>query len=132
MKKILIGCVLAFGLSGCASLKIDPSPPAPPAPTVVISAAPAVVAPQPDKLTLAPVQWHVYNAADLKKLSDSMVASGGNVVIFTLDESDYKNLQDNLVGIDKFIQQQNAIVDFLNKAANAPAQAAADSSTVKK
>ena len=135
MKKFLVICALSLSLAGCASLKIDthPTPPPPaPAPIVVVAPTPPVVAPKPDPVTMAPVQWRAYNASDLKKLSDSTLANGGNVLLFTLDETNYKNLQDNLNSIDKYIRQQNAIVDFLNKAANAPSKAATDSTVDKK
>jgi hypothetical protein len=116
MKKFLVIFAL-LSLTACATVKQEPN--------LVITAAPPVAAPKADPLVLAPVQWHVYNSTELKKLSDSLAASGGNVVLFTLDETNFKNLSSNLVDVNKFIDQQNAIIDFLNKAANAPSKAAA-------
>lgn len=114
MKKFLAICALAVSLSACVT--ITPPPPKPPAP-VIISSQPPVVPPTATPLTPAPVQWHVYNTAELKAM-----ATTGTLppVLITLDETNFKNLAGNLVDIKKFIDQQNVIITFLTKAANAP------------
>jgi hypothetical protein len=128
MKKVLALCA-ALMLSGCASFTFNPKPP--PVQTVVVAPTPPVIPPVADQLNLAPVHWTVYNSSELKDLSDKLTASGGNVVLFTLDDTNFKHLSDNLSDIKKFIGQQNAIILFLNKAANAPADAAKASAEKK-
>jgi hypothetical protein len=126
MKKIILLTMLAFTIAGCAHNT--------PEPVLVITAAPPVVAPALDPLVTAPVVWKAYNAAQLKVITDNLIATGGSIVLFTLDEANFKNLAENLKGIDKLVKQQNASIDFLTKAANAPADQAkaAATTTVKK
>jgi hypothetical protein len=136
MKKFLL-ILLMTSLTGCASLTINshptpPVPPPPPTPIVVISSTPPITAPAIDPIILAPVTWTVYNSAELKNLSDKLAASGANVVLFTLDQTNFKNLSDNLSSIDSLVKQQNASINFLLKAANAPANAATPPPTGKK
>ena len=114
MKKLLLICALSLGLSGC--LTINPKPPPPP-PAVVISSQPPVVPPVATPLTPAPVQWKVYNAAELKAMATTGTLPS---VLISLDEANFKNLANNLVDIKKYIDQQNVIITFLTKAANAP------------
>jgi hypothetical protein len=113
MKNIFVIFALAISLSGCVTITQQPKPPAP----VVISSNPPVVPPTVKPVTPAPVQWKVYNASELK----AMTATGTlPSVIFTLDETNFKNLANNLVDIKNYIDQQKLIINFLTKAANVP------------
>jgi hypothetical protein len=120
MKKFLVAATFAVSLAACTHVT-------PPPPVTVIAASPPVAPPTADTITPAPVQWTVYNAAELKDLSTKLAATGNSVVLYTLDTDGFKNLSNNLVDIKRFIGQQNAIIQFLTKAANQPNQAAANS-----
>ena len=111
----------ALFLVGCGTVN-TPTPT--PQCTTVISAAPHVVPPEVAPLNVSPIQWHVYNTADLQGLLDAAKKAKQEIVIFTVDEANFKLLNDNLVDIKRYLEQQGDVVIFLTKAANAPADAA--------
>ncbi len=113
MKQVFAGILIALALSACST-------PTKPDNFTVIAPTPPVTAPKADPVVPAPVQWKVYTLDELKAL----VAERSSVLLFTLDEKNFKNLSGNLVDIKKYIDQQNEIIAYLTKAANAPSDAA--------
>ena len=117
MKRILL-TLAALSLAACSTTQ-------PPVHVVVpVISIPPVAAPKPDPLVLNPVHWKVYNSTELKALGEQLTKDGGTVVLFTLDEPNFKTLNDNLVSIKSFIQQQDAEIDFYAKAIQVPTQTA--------
>ena len=115
MNKVILALSLSFILIGCTTTT------SPNAPIVnILAPTPPVPMPQTNPIVIKPVQWKVYTLTELKKL----VASGGNVLLFTLDANNFKALGDNLTATDGFIQEQNKAIQFLFTAANAPANLA--------
>ena len=115
MKKIFSIIALSLTLTACATTAPNPPP-------IIIAPTPPVNPPKADPIVMAPVQWKVYSSDELKALA---AKNGGSFVLFTLDTDNFKHLNGNLVDIKRFIEQQNAIIDYLTKAANAPSEAAA-------
>lgn len=103
----------ALSLGACTHLSLDDN-----RPDIHVSPRAPVVAPKADPLSLKPVEWKVYNTTELKALADQIAQTGQNVVLFTLDEDNFKALSTNLTDIQSFIKQQNSVIIFLTKAAN--------------
>ena len=118
MKNILSIISLGLFLSGCAQFCPKNEPP------VIIAPTPHVYAPKVNSVKPAPIKWQVYNTNDLASLVEKSRKSGNQIVLFALDEINFKLLNDNLADIKRYIQQKNEALDFLEKAANAPAEAA--------
>lgn len=113
MRKIFSIFFVALLLTGCCTTK-------PATPPIVISTIPPVIPPKSDTFVPSPVQWKVYNRAELKTLAEKDEVS----VLFTLDTDNFKNLSGNLVDIKKIIKQQQEIIEYLTKAANMASEAA--------
>jgi hypothetical protein len=89
-----------------------------PTPPVVINTNPPIVAQKPDPLALRPVEWKVYNTAELAKVANENQVGGKNIVIFTLDDSNFKSLLWNMKAIEGYVKQQNDVITNVVDAAN--------------
>jgi len=119
MKNLFAIISLGLLLSGCGHLCVNRTQQ-----IVIVAPAPHVHAPKIEPVKTAPVQWKVYNTNDLAALVQNSNKTGNQVILFALDEANFKLLNDNLSDIKRYIKQQNAAISFLDKAANAPADAA--------
>lgn len=119
MIKIFPIFFVAVLLTGCCTTK-------PVTPPIVIATTPPVIPPASDVFVPSPVQWKVYNSAELKTLAEN----GQTTVLFTLDTDSFKNLSNNLIDIKKIIKQQNEIIEYLTKAANMSSAAATNGKPV--
>jgi hypothetical protein len=100
--KVILFCVL---LTGCDISR---------KPDVVVNPNAPVTAPVVDPLQVRDVQWKAYNKARLTELLATL--KDDDVLLLALDEKNFKALSDNLVDINTHIGQQNAVIDFLEKA----------------
>ena len=119
MKKIITTLLLSLSLTGCAAIHSKYTQQ-----IVIVAPAPHVHAPPIAPLHPAQVTWKVYNNNDLLALVQNANKSGTQVVLFTLDELNFKLLNSNLADINRYVKDQKAAITFLDKAANAPADAA--------
>ena len=119
MRKIFPIFFVALLLTGCGTTKQN-------VPPIVIATTPTVTPPISDVFVPSPVQWKVYNSAELKTLAEN----GQTTVLFTLDTDNFKNLSNNLIDIKKIIKQQNEIIEYLTKAANMSSEAATNGKPV--
>jgi hypothetical protein len=100
-------CILLFLLilAGCAT--------SPPVTTVVVQPNAPVAVPGTQPLTLNPVQWQVMTLAQLQKLVATLQASPQPQIIFSLDTNNYNNLTLNLIEIQRYIEEQKAVLTML-------------------
>ena len=98
--------VLLVILTRCAS---------PPISTPVIQPDAAVAVPEPEPLTLNPVQWKVMSLAELQKLVTQLQASHQNQVYFLTDADNYNNLSLNIIEIERYIKEQKAVLTMLKQ-----------------
>jgi len=118
MKNLLHIILVGLLLSGCAHFFQKPEPP-----VVVVTTNPHVYAPKVESIKLSDVKWKVYNLNELKTLVESAKTSKDQIILFTLDEDNFKLLNNNLNDIKRYIKQKNEAFILLDKAANAPADA---------
>lgn len=119
MKKLLPIILIGSLLSGCAHFFPKNEPP-----IVIVTTNPHVYAPKVESVKLSEVKWKIYNINELKALVESAKTSKDQIVLFTLDEDNFKLLNNNLNDIKRYIKQKNEAFILLDKAANAPADAA--------
>ena len=85
-------------LTGCAStLNIHTAP---------VTLAP-IQAPQAQPMTLGNIKWSVMNQADIKALKP-----GSGFVIYTLDGKNFRQLDNNILEMRRYILEQNQIIIF--------------------
>lgn len=120
MKNLLTIVLVGSLLSGCAHFFQKPEPP-----IVIVTTNPHVYAPKVDPIKLSEVKWKIYNINELKTLVENSKTFKDQIVLFTLDEENFKLLNNNLNDIKRYIKQKNEAFILLDKAANAPADAAA-------
>lgn len=88
-------------LSGCSTT------------TVPVVQQPVKIVPPPiPPLVLNSVQWQVLNSNDIIALSKKIVSNKSNVVLFTLNGPNLKNLLLNLNNINAYIKEQQAILNM--------------------
>jgi hypothetical protein len=100
-------------LSACTSI---PKP----EPTVIVSPTVPLVVPKISPVVIQPVQWKVYNSTELKSLGEELAKSNSQIILFTLDSTNFQNLNLNLADIKRYIAAQQQILDFLTKARTQP------------
>lgn len=73
-----------------------------------------VAVPIAQPMTFNSVEWQVLSVAQLRALADQLEkAQNAHVVVFVLDETNYNNLSLNMAEIERYIKEQNAILDML-------------------
>jgi hypothetical protein len=93
-------------LAGCAT--------SPPITTVVVQPNAPVAVPDTQPLTLNSVQWQVMSLDQLKKLVALLQASPQHQqTFFSLDTDNYNNLTLNLIEIQRYIEEQKAVLTML-------------------
>ena len=91
-------------------------------PTVIIAPAVPVVIPKVSPIIVQPVQWKVYNSTELKTLGEELSKTNTQVILFTLDTTNFQNLNLNLADIKRYIASQQQVIDFLTKAQAQPSK----------
>ena len=67
-------------------------------------------------MTLSSVQWQVLSVDQLKTLITKLqTAQQQNTVVFALDTQNYTNLSLNFVEIERYIEEQKAILAMLKQ-----------------
>lgn len=73
-----------------------------------------VAVPIAQPMTLNSVEWQVLSVAQLRALADQLQkAQNAHVVVFVLDTTNYNNLSLNMAEIERYIKEQDAILDML-------------------
>ena len=113
--KFWLSVLMSAALTACAG----------PLATVAAPDAPVAV-PQIEALTLNPVQWQVMTVPQLKKLvADLDTAQNNQTILYSLNKQNYDNLSLNLIEIERYLNEQKAILNMLQtiinqRAAQAP------------
>lgn len=96
--------LLLLWLGGCASTT-----------TLVPQAQPniPVAVPIAQPMTFNSVQWQALSADQLRQLAAQLQKSQDDHVVFVLDATNYNNLSLNMAEIERYIKEQNAILDML-------------------
>ena len=101
---ILLGVLL---LAGCGASTL-------PITTVVVQPDAPVAIPNTQPLTLNSVQWQVMTLAQLEKLVATLKASSQHQqTLFSLDADNYNNLTLNLIELQRYIEEQKAVLTML-------------------
>jgi len=124
MPRFLMIAALATSLAACAHTTKTVVQP--------VTLVPHVDIPKADPVNPQPIHWKVYNADELKALGAQLQANGGTVTLFTLDEDNFKKLNDNLVDVKTYIKQQSAIINFLAGVVNDPSRLANEAAATHK
>jgi hypothetical protein len=75
-----------------------------------------VAVPDAEAMNLASVQWHVMGLPELKQYVAKLEQSQQKqVLLFSLDTTNYNNLSQNLVEIERYINEQKAILAMVKK-----------------
>jgi hypothetical protein len=75
-----------------------------------------VAVPRAQPMNFNSVQWQVVGLAELKELVATLEKSQQKqVLLFALDATNYNNLTQNLVEIERYIKEQKAILAMLKK-----------------
>lgn len=114
---VLIAAV-AIMLSACAQTRLDP---------VVVRDVP-VTLPQPQPLSLSPVHWTVLTPSTAPAAFSTQASGGSSPLFLGLSGEDYKALSVNMIDINRYMVEQQAIIDGLNQilAARSAAKPSAD------
>lgn len=83
--------------------------------TIVPQAQPnvPVAVPIAQPMTFNSVNWQVLSADQLRDLATQLQKAQDNHVVFVLDATNYNNLSLNLAEIERYIKEQNTILDML-------------------
>lgn len=101
MNKILIVGLLA--LAGCSQTQT----------VYKYAPRPAVIEPQTQAVQLRGVQWKVLTEKELREqLAELEKNPNPNFALFALTPDGMKNLQSNLVEINRFIAEQNEVIKY--------------------
>lgn len=111
LSKVVLATSLALSLSGCSLLgKLDPN-------ITTHQPIPVPENQQPAPMSLKPVTWKVYNAAEMKAAIQQMEARGQtDSVFYVLSKEDYEALAFNFADMKRYIADQKAINEFLIEA----------------
>jgi len=102
-----LALIAVLGLAACGH-KAEPET------TIVVNTRPPIEAQKIDPLVLAPVKWKVLNNDAIKQLA----ASNENIVLFALDEDNFKALGTNLDDIKAYLKSQKTVIEGVVAAAN--------------
>ena len=92
-------------LSACSSQQ--------PVTSVVVQKDTPVVVPDAQPLNLMPLKWQAYTLPDLQKLVAQLEQSHQNTVLLSLDTENYNNLSVNFAEVNRYINEQKAIITML-------------------
>lgn len=90
-------------ISGCSTLNVTKKP----------LKVPPIQAPIAQPLTLGDVKWGVLTRPELERL---LSENSGDITLFTLDPTNFKTMELNLVEIKRYMTEQKAIILFYQKA----------------
>ncbi len=100
---LLIACAFIAGC-GTTSSRLDP----------VVVPPPPVAIPTLSPIVTSSVRWRVLNATDLQTLATQIAArKQKDAIIFALDAANYKNLSLNMIDIQRYLDQQKAVILLL-------------------
>lgn len=91
--------------------------------TSVIQPNAPVAVQKAQPMTLNSVQWQVMSLPELEALVKKLqVAKENKIVLFVLNAQDYTNLASNFVEIERYLKEQQAIIDMLTTIINSRSQ----------
>ena len=105
LRSVMRRSLLALLLAGCTTTTIP-----------VVQPNLAVAVPPVQPMSLYPVVWQVMSLPELQKFAAQLEkAQQMHVVVFVLDQQNYTNLMLNFVEVQRYLQEQKAVLDMLNK-----------------
>jgi hypothetical protein len=105
MKKLLV-IPFMLGLSACNSTTaVKP----------VLTERPKIVLSQPRPVEQLPVQWTVLTRKNMEKKLAEIERNGGQATFIATTPEGYKNLSLNAAELRRYIEQQNARADAIQK-----------------
>ena len=106
LRSVMRRSLLALLLAGCTTTTTIP----------VVQPNLAVAVPPVQPMSLYPVAWQVMSLPELQKFAAQLEkAQRTHVVVFVLDQQNYTNLMLNFVEVQRYLQEQKAVLDMLNK-----------------
>jgi hypothetical protein len=106
LRSVMRRSLLALLLAGCTTTTTIP----------VVQPNLAVAVPPVQPMSLYPVAWQVMSLPELQKFAARLEkAQQTHVVVFVLDQQNYTNLMLNFVEVQRYLQEQKAVLDMLNK-----------------
>lgn len=110
---LLIACTM----TACATTTSQPII------TSVIQPNAPVAIQKAQPMTLNSVHWQVMSLPELEALVKKLqVAKENKIVLFVLNADDYTNLASNFVEIERYLKEQQAIIDMLTTIINSRSQ----------
>lgn len=112
MKKILIA-LSALGLAACNSQPIIKP---------VLDSKPTIVLPQVRPVEQLPVQWTVITRKNMEKKLAELEKNGGTATFIATTPEGYKNLSLNAAELRRYIEQETARMEALQRYYESPTQ----------
>jgi hypothetical protein len=109
LRNVLLSLSIGVCVAACSSSNIQTTVP-------VLQTDSEVAVPRAQPMNFNSVQWQVVGLAELKELVATLEKSQQKqVLLFALDATNYNNLTQNLVEIERYIKEQKAILAMLKK-----------------
>jgi hypothetical protein len=105
MQNKLIAVVMMILLSGCSLMKTKPETSV----TILPTYGDMVAIPKAQPTNLKPVQWQLLTRPELQKLLDD---KSKPIVLYSLDETNMQTLTGNLDDMNRYLQEQKAVIDY--------------------
>ena len=98
--------LLALLLAGCTTTTTIP----------VVQPNLPVAVPPVQPMSLYPVAWQVMTLPELQKFVAQLEkAQTAHVVVFVLDQQNYTNLMLNFVEVERYLEEQQTVLEMLKK-----------------